>query len=467
MRQRLKDWEPKPPLHFELSVEDVKKVGVELAEFVTWFHPAFGRRESREKFDLYVKGLLSRTERKNMEAMAIALESPEEVRNLQRFMSQDKWDEPRMRKRHLELAAQRVNDPQGVWSIDSSEISKKGKESVGVGPQYCGSLGKVANGQSGVFICYSSDRGHALLDGRLYLPKRWFEKSYQERWKRCRIPEGTSFKTKLELARELFEELRKSQPFDGNWVTCDCTFGNDDEFLEALGKELLYLAEIPCTRKVWVKKAAGHPELESEGCTVEELLNVNGLLHWYPRKISEGTKGPIVADFARIRVYLSADRNPASERWLLVRNDSNQKVKYALSNAPERTPLRELVRVSGLRWPIERCFQEGKSELGMDHYEHRSWPAWHRHMRLVFLAQLFLLGLQIKYKEKAPALTLQQARRLLEGSFPSLDKDPNYRLRVSRYYGERNDQAYRSHRKRTMARLAKWKSLKRSRKRKR
>jgi len=99
------------------------------------------------------------------------------------------------------------------------------------------------------------------------------------------------------------------------------------------------------------------------------------------------------------RGHLNSARTSQSERTLLLRNDPNGKIKYTLSNAPESTSLGELIRVSAARWPIERCFQENKSELGLDHYEHRSWPAWHRHMRLVFLAQLFLLRLRLKYKK--------------------------------------------------------------------
>ena len=463
-KPKWKAWKPKPPLRFELSVEDVAKVEQELSQFTALFHPAFGRREPAEKFDLYFKGLLSDAERKNMEAIALKLQGPEEVRNLQRLMSHTKWNESWMGKRHWELAAESLSDPLGVWDIDSSEMAKKGKESVGVAPQYCGSLGKIANCQSGVFIGYSSPKGHALLEGGLYLPKLWFEPEYQERWKRCRIPAETKFKTKPELAQELFQPLWESHQFGGNWVTCDCTFGNNDSFLAALPKGLFYLADIACTRKVWVKKASRKPKLETEGCTVEELLNVKGLLNWQTHKVSEGAKGPIVAAFARRRVYTSAERSPESERWLLVRNDANEGVKYALSNAPQQTPMRELVRVSGARWPIECCFEEGKSELGLDHYEHRSWPAWHRHIRLVFLAQLFLIRLQIKYQEKAPALTLSQARLLLEGSFPRLKAQPGYRHHLTQYYQQRNDQAYRSHRKRTMKALRKWKSLKGSRK---
>src|SRR5262249_51201008 len=123
------------------------------------------------------------------------------------------------------------------------------------------------------------------------------------------------------------------------------------------------------------------------------------LLHWQPRKIAEGEKGPIVAGFARVRVYVSAERTAESERTLLLRNDPNGQIKYALSNPPENVAMSELVRVSAARWPIERCFQEGKSGGGLHHSEPRSGPAWHRHMRLVFLAHLFLSRLRLKYKK--------------------------------------------------------------------
>lgn len=399
MKQILDSWKPKLPPQCELSAEEVAKVGQELSQFTALFHDAFGRIEPTQLFELHLQGLLSEAERKNMEAIALRLDGPDRVRNLQRFMSEYQWDEPWMRQRHWEVAAQSLNDAQGVWSIDASEFPKKGQASVGVAPQYCGALGKTANCQSGVFICYSSPKGHALLDSRLYLPKGWFEPEFQEHRKQCRIPEGTRFQTKQELALELLNPLLASQRFGGQWITCDCSFGNNEAFLEQLPKDFYYLAEIACTRKVWVKATGVSQKFIAEGCTVEELLKAKHLLNWQTHKIAEGEKGPLVASFVRVRVYLSVDRKPESERWLLVRNDANHKLKYALSNAPEEIPMRELVRVSGARWPIERCFQEGKSELGLDHYEHRSWIAWHRHMRLVFLAQLFLVRLRLKYKK--------------------------------------------------------------------
>jgi SRSO17 transposase len=402
MKETLESWKPKLPPQCALSLEDLETVGRELEEFSALFRPTFGRVELARLFRLYLRGLLSDAERKNVEAMALKLEGPDRVRGLQRFIGQYRWEEDWMQKRHWELSAESLSDPEGVWNVDASEFAKKGSASVGVAPQYCGSLGKTANCQSGVFVGYASPKGHALLDSRLYLPQGWFEPDHEERRKRCHIPEDVTFETKPQLALGLLAPLLASGQFGGRWIACDCSFGNNDQFLEQLPQGFHHLAEIPCTRKVWPQRCARQPRLRQAGCTVEELLDVKGLLHWQTHRIAEGEKGPLVAAFTRLRVYVSAERTPQSERWLLLRNDPNGKIKYALSNAPARTPMLELVRVSGARWPIERCFEEGKSELGLDHYEHRSWAGWHRHMRLVALAQLFLVRLQAKFKKKPP-----------------------------------------------------------------
>ena len=399
MNQTIENWQAKLPPSWGLNPEDVQSVGQELSEFVGLFGGAFRRIELRELFQLYLQGLLSDTERKNVEAMALALRGPEAVRNLQRFVTEYQWEESWLRQQHWEQCAQSLANPQGVWSIDASEFPKKGEDSVGVAPQYCGALGKTANCQSGVFICYASPKGHALLDSQLYLPQCWFDPEYAERRQECRIPETVTFQTKPQLAQGLLGPLLQSGLFAGQWITCDCSFGNNDQFLKELPADKYYLAEIAATRKVWVKAAPGHPALEREGGAVEQLVASKDLLVWETDRVCEGEKGPIVAGFARVRVYLSAERTAETERWLLLRNDPNGKIKYALSNAPEDLPMSELIRVSAARWPIEQCFQEDKSELGLDHYEHRSWTAWHRHMRLVFLAQLFLLRLRLKYKK--------------------------------------------------------------------
>src|SRR5260370_2686463 len=138
MKPILKSWKPKPPLHCELGVDDVETIEQELSAFTALFHRAFGRIEPRRLFELHLQGLLSDAERKNMEAIALKLEGPERVRNLQRFMSEGEWDESWMRERHWELGAESLNDDQGVWSIDACETPKK------IGRASCRERGKIS-----------------------------------------------------------------------------------------------------------------------------------------------------------------------------------------------------------------------------------------------------------------------------------------------------------------------------------
>jgi SRSO17 transposase len=122
---------------------------------------------------------------------------------------------------------------------------------------------------------------------------------------------------------------------------------------------------------------------------------------WKPVVVAEGAKGPIIAKVARIRVYLSRDGLPVGDRqWLFFRKNTDGEIKYAISNAPKEISLSELAKASVMRWPIEQCFQEGKGQVGMDCYEHRSWPAWHRHMTYVFLALHFMLRMRLHFKKK-------------------------------------------------------------------
>jgi len=400
MDQLEKRWQAKIPPSWNLQAQDLQDVAKELTEFVDLFGGAFARIETRELCELYLRGLLSDTERKNMEAMALELRGPQAVRSLQRFVSDYQCDEDYLRQEHWRQAAASLGDPQGVWCVDASEFAKKGQESVGVAAQYCGALGKTANCQSGVFVSYVSPKGHALVETRLYLPECWFGADYEQRRRQCQVPEELTFKTKPQLGKEILQSVLPTGLFAGQWMTFDCSFGNNEGFLQEVPAGYWYLAEIACTRRVWLKASPGHPELESRGCTVEALVLVKDLLSWETVRVSEGEKGPIVAGFARVRVYVSAERRPEDERWLVLRNDANQKIKYALSNAPESCAMSEMIRVSGARWSIERCFEEDKGELGLDHYEHRSWTAWHRHMRLTFLAQLFLVRLRQRLKKK-------------------------------------------------------------------
>ena len=213
-----------------------------------------------------------------MESVALELRGPDAVRSLQRFVSEYQCDEDLLRQTHWKEAGVTLSDPQGVWCVDASEFPKKGVESVGVAHQYCGVLGKTANCQSGVFVCYVSPKGHALVESRLYLPQCWFEADYKIRREQCHIPEEVTFQTKPQLAGVILRKVLESGHFAGKWITCDCSFGSNTEFLESLPPDYLYLAEIACTHRVWPKSVPGHHELEQDGCTVEELVSEKGLL---------------------------------------------------------------------------------------------------------------------------------------------------------------------------------------------
>ena len=302
-----------------------------------------------------------------------------------------------------------------MWNVDSSEIRKKGTESVGVARQYCGSMGKVENCQSGVYLGYVSERGYGLVSSRLYMPQPWFTDEYKERRKKCRVPEGLEFKSKITIAVELIEQAKSNQEITARWIGCDATFGSSYRFLDTVGRWCYYFANVKSNQQVWLERPeVGVPEWSGRGArptrvqvlqkdaqplTVARIAD-SDLITWDVVKLAEGAKGPIISEVAAIRVIESREGLPGKECWLIMRRYPNGQIKYALSNAPEDTPLRTLTEASTMRWSLEQCFQEAKGELGLDHYESRSWTGWHRHMLYVFLAQLFLLKLRIKFKKK-------------------------------------------------------------------
>lgn len=400
MKRILDAWKPELPPSFQPSVAETETVGQELSAFAALFHEAFGRVEPTRWLELYLQGLLSQSSGKGLASLRRRLGDRGLERHLERFLSEDRWDEFWMAERHWELAAEALSDPQGVWSIQACQFPKMGQSSVGVAPQYCAALGKTVPCQSGVFIGYASPKGQALLQSRLYLPPSWFEPELAERRRQCRIPTETTFQSQEQLALELLTPLGKTPRFGGQWIAWDSSFENQEVFLEKLPKDFYYLAQIASTRQMWVVSQEGLSEkLKTEGCGVEELLQIQSRLNWQTHRLSENE--PVPATWARVRVDVSRERTAASQRWLLLRRQPNGPIQYALSNAPAEISLQDLVGVSQAHGSVARCFQESQSALRFDRYEHRSWTAWHRHMRLAFLAQLFLLRRQTKSKNRS------------------------------------------------------------------
>jgi len=186
--------------------------------------------------------------------------------------------------------------------------------------------------------------------------------------------------------------------------------------------------------------------------TVAALAHALPTTFWYRRPVSEGTKGPITYEFARKRIMLCKEGHPTTAVWLLIKRTLGAPPRYwyYLSNAPLSAPLRLLVWLSGVRWAIEQCVEETKTELGIDHYEVRKYPGWHHHMLTCMRAHFFLWHLQIRLEKKAPALTVSQVRRLLEVVLPLKVIQADEVLQLIAGMQQRQHRAYLSHRKRRL-----------------
>jgi len=413
-----------------LALWDVEELGDELVAYHAIFAPLFARREQRHWALKYNQGQMLELERKSIEPMALALEGGD-VQAMQQFISEGAWEDEPILETHRRLVAETLGDPEaGVLIIDGCDFPKQGKDSVGVGRQYCGALGKVANCQASVVACYASDRGYTLVDRRLYMPQKWFSQEYAQRREKCGVPADLSFRTQPELAWEIIEGLRGALPL--RWVTFDEHFGDNPallDWVDAAG--LLYLAEVPHDTRVWLRRprtqvpaakgreklCQGEPEAVRLGRVAQQLTEGD----WRCYQIKEGAKGPMLAEFAFLRAVAVRQGLPGPDVWLVLRRSLGQKreLKAYLSNAPPATSQAELVRLSGMRWPVETAIEESKGELGMDHYEVRGWKGWHHHMTMTFLAHHFLLRLRIRLGGKITSLDRVPGASAAEGCAPS------------------------------------------------
>ena len=412
-------WHPGLSAELNLTEKELAATAEELVDFHTQFHSCLGRVEHQRLGLAYLSGLMSNAEAKSAEPIALEFLDKKSVRSMQMFMKNYRWDHGSMQRSHQDMLATLIASPAAMITVDSSDFAKKGKESVGVARQYCGAVGKVENCQSGVFLGYSSDKGYGLLGCRLYMPQSWFSKEQQARRKANLVPEELVFETKQQIALRLIHEITATERFPAKWIGADAAFGSDIDFLNALPKQLYYFAAIKSDSQVFIKKPKlGLAPYKGRGRRPSKLailsgqpnprsvseIATSGRLSFKPVAVAEGAKGPIIAKVARIRVYLSRDGLPVGDQqWLFFRQNTDGEIKYAISNAPKEICLSEMVKASTRRWPIEQCFQEGKGQVGMDCYEHRSWPAWHRHMTYVFLALHFMLRMRLRFKKNSIA----------------------------------------------------------------
>jgi SRSO17 transposase len=405
----------------ELTPQDVVGLVEELRAYHALYAPLFQRQEQRDWSAQYLHGLLSELPRKSVEPMVLALVGADRnaVRGMQQFLSAGPWDDDAILRRHWQEVERDLGDDDGVLTLDGSDFPKQGKASVGVKRQYCGEVGKRANCQAGVFLGYASQRGYTLLDRRLYLPTEWVEEpAYAARREDCGVPQDAVFQTKPQLGLAMIQAVRQAGTLRSRWVACDEGFGRDTALLDGIAAVgLWYYAEVPHDTRVWVERPAMVlPPWTGRGrkptrdrvaadapaaVAVAQLAEALPATAWSRQVIKEGSKGPITADCVARRVTAVRDGRPGPAVWLILRrNPETGELKTYLSNAPADTPLATLVRLSGMRWPIERCFEEGKQHLGLGDYEVRSWRGWHHHTTLVILAHFFLVRLQRRWGGK-------------------------------------------------------------------
>jgi SRSO17 transposase len=405
---------------FDVVPSDVEGFMDELQEFQSAFHDCFARSEPRVHFCDYMVGQFSKLERKSIEPMALQVEGGT-IRGMQRFISDALWDEEQMLWNYHQLVAEAMGDPEGVLMFDETGFVKKGADSVGVARQYCGTLGKVKNCQVGVFAGYASRHGYALVDKRLFLPEAWWTDAYAGRRTTCNVPAALTFQSKPQLAAAMLRAIAQEALLPFKYVVADCLYGQSPDFLDAVDQCIGVTAfvAIPAETRCWLqaprttdKTYTYKGEVRTkrvvvgaaqEPCTVAALAARLPPSSWYRRQVSEGTKGPIVYEFARQRVTLCKDGLPERPVWLIIKRTlgASPIFSYYLSNAPVSTPLRTFVWLSGLRWAIEQCFEEGKTELGMDHYEVRKYPGWHHHILISMLAHFFLWHLKLRLGKKS------------------------------------------------------------------
>ena len=409
----------------KLRAKDIEAVAGELERYFEIYSPLFHRREARQAGLVYLRGLLSQLPRKSVEPIALELVGSEAspVRVLQQFLSIGAWQDEPILGQHWQQVDGMLGEGDGVLIVDGSDFPKQGKESVGVKRQHCGELGKRANCQAGVFLAYASSRGYTLLDRRLYLPEDWVRSpDFAARRKRCGVPKDHPFTTKPELGAEMIEAVVEDGHLRCRWMTCDEAFGHDTAFLDRVAKTgLWYFAEVQHSDRVWLARpevvgpnwegwgvksgpkqtrsrlAPGEPQAQ----TVKAIADEMAARRWKRLVIKQGSKGPMEADFVAVRAVAVRSGLPGPDVWLVLRRSvTDGELKAYVSNAPARTRVETFARISGMRWPIETSFEDGKQRLGMGDYEVRGWKGWHHHMTLVILAHAFLVRLRLRLGKK-------------------------------------------------------------------
>ncbi len=383
----------------------VEKCRKRLEQFLADLLQPLGRAERKHWSKVYVRGLLLDGERKSIEPLAARVPDGN-VQAMQQLVGQSPWDWLPV----WELLGKRMTaelELDSAWGIDDTGFPKQGEHSVGVERQYSGSLGKVGNCQVAVSVHHVGEQGHSILGWRLYLPESWAQD--RPRREEAGIPDEVVFQPKWQLGLDILDQVR-GWGLPDRIVLTDAGYGDVTEFRDGLEtRRLAYVVGISAQVGVWTRPPKAtvprrHPGRgapatryqygEQRPISAQEAaLQAQG---WKSIRWRQGSKGWLESRFVAMRVWPShgfvRGHAPHKEVWLLVEWPESEKepTKYFLCDLPVSYTLRRLVRLAKCRWKIEQDYQQLKEELGLDHYEGRSWIGWHHHTTLVMLAHAFL-----------------------------------------------------------------------------
>lgn len=409
-----------------MDAKTIKNMGRHLKRFLAEFDDCFSRSDQRAHLQTYINGQLSDLERKSIEPIALAANIP--PRTLQYFLATAPWDGPRLRDRLQWLVARQHSHPQAIGIIDESGNPKKGQHTCAVQRQWCGNTGKLDNCVVAVHLAYAFNDFQCLLDSELFLPKEWANDL--DRRKAAGVPQEVVYRKKADIALgQISRAIHNGIRFSA--LTFDEFYGRDSAFLDgldALGQD--YVGEVPSDFTGWLhevqilqkptpaqRRKPGRkrhfPRIAQKALPAGEVRHLGVYSRvfqkqtWQRFHVKEGEKGPVVWEVKSAVFYRKhgPDGLPGPAHTLMVARNvlDPGDMKYFVSNrvvGSGKVTLEGLLGVAFSRFPVERCFELGKRDLGMDHFEVRSWQAIHRHFYISQLSQLFCARVHQDLREK-------------------------------------------------------------------
>lgn len=464
-----------------MDASAIRQLQPDLARFLRRFEHCLSS-QAFEHLTTYVEGQLSQLERKNVER--IALHAEVAPRTLQEFLASYAWDHEAMRNQLQNLVGTEHAGPHAIGIIDETSFLKKGQKTPGVQRQHCGAIGKQDNCMVTVHLSYARDDFHCLLDEDLFLPQSWSDD--RARCREAGIPDELVYRPKTEIALEQYDRaVRNGVSFD--WLTFDEWYGAKPAFLRALRQRgQKYVAEVHKGHMMWLRKprtthrpyrkqgcrsrktprlVSGSPKAQAVGTLVEQHPAFTKQA-WKRFYVKDMQKGPKIVEVKHVIVYPQNDeRLPAPAHHLLVVRDvrSADDIKYFLCHAPEHTSVETLLKAAFSRWRVERCFEDDKKYVGLDHYEGRTYSGLLRHLIISAVSLLFLARVRQDLLSSYPELTVSQVYQATSAIVQSWWMTPadgerliDSTARRLIYYQHRNAQARKSH---TRTRIAKLESL--------